>query len=73
MANIIDYEYDSNENLVAITVEDDGDIFEMERVWRGTWEDDPYFWKCNQCDKWLSLEEGNADMNYCPNCGARMN
>ena len=41
-------------------------------VVRGEWEDNPYIWECNQCHKWLLVENGDADMNFCPECGADM-
>ena len=37
MARIIDCEYDSSEQLIGVTVEDDGDICEMERVRHAKW------------------------------------
>ena len=39
---------------------------------QGRWEDDPYVFKCSECHKWLVLERGDADMNFCPHCGAKM-
>ena len=27
---------------------------------------------CSLCGKGLVVEQGDADMNYCPNCGAKM-
>lgn len=44
-------------------------------VVHGRWiHDNPwlYGFECDQCGKWLLPEGGTADMNYCPNCGARM-
>ena len=38
----------------------------------GKWKDDPYVWYCDQCDKWLEVTQGTADMNFCPHCGAMM-
>ena len=38
----------------------------------GKWIDELYNWHCDQCDKWLRIEDGTAHMNYCPNCGAKM-
>lgn len=38
----------------------------------GEREDNPYIWECNICHKWLIVEQGDADMNFCPNCGADM-
>ena len=28
--------------------------------------------ECSLCRKWLDVLQGTAEMNYCPNCGARM-
>ena len=47
-------------------------IGRLEPVRHGMWEDDKYVWKCNLCHKCLMIEQGDADMNYCPNCGAKM-
>ena len=41
-------------------------------VVHGRWIDELYNWHCDQCDKWLRIEDGTAHMNYCPNCGAKM-
>ena len=43
-------------------------------VVHGRWVDDyddPRF-ICEECGKWLLIEDGTAEMNYCPNCGADM-
>lgn len=45
---------------------------EFAEVKHGEWEDFSSIWECDQCHKWFSLEQGTADMNYCPNCGADM-
>ena len=29
-------------------------------------------YECSLCGKKLVIEQGDADMNYCPNCGAKM-
>lgn len=43
-------------------------------VVHGRWMNNPgvFGYECNQCGKWLVFERGNAEMNYCPNCGAYM-
>lgn len=41
-------------------------------VVRAEWADDEYLWECTRCDTWLVVEQGDADMNFCPNCGAKM-
>ena len=38
----------------------------------GKWKYDNIALKCSECDKWLVIEQGTADMNFCPNCGAKM-
>ena len=43
----------------------------VERL-RGEWADDNVKWKCNRCGKWLVIYDGDADMNFCPECGADM-
>ena len=27
---------------------------------------------CSICGRWLVIEQASADLNYCPNCGAKM-
>lgn len=48
-----------------------------EFVRHGIWEPDPYRFVCSECHKWFKLDFNyddvpTAHMNYCPNCGARM-
>ena len=43
---------------------------EFAAVRHGRWEGKTY--KCSLCGKWLDPLQGDADMNYCPNCGAKM-
>lgn len=38
----------------------------------GDWLDDGIAYKCSLCGKTLVVEQGDADMNYCPHCGAMM-
>lgn len=45
---------------------------EAEPVRHGRWSDDRYRYKCEGCGKWVLLEDGTADMNYCPECGRKM-
>ena len=28
--------------------------------------------ECSVCGKWIDVLQGTVEMNYCPNCGARM-
>ena len=39
-------------------------------VRHGRWIGKTY--KCSLCGKWVDPLQGDADMNYCPNCGAKM-
>ena len=39
-------------------------------VRHGRWTGKTY--KCSLCGKWIDPLQGDADMNYCPNCGAKM-
>lgn len=41
-------------------------------VRHGEWEDDSYVWRCNLCKKWFMVEDCDGEMNFCPNCGAKM-
>lgn len=45
---------------------------DVQKVKHGYWEDDEYMYICNICGKWLDITQGTDDMNYCPNCGAKM-
>jgi hypothetical protein len=67
MARLIDQEYDSTGNLIAVTIEDDGYICGFEMVRHGRWRrylSDPL---CSECG-----EFAETVTNYCPNCGAKM-
>lgn len=39
---------------------------------KGRWEADGIAMVCDQCGKKLVVEQGDADVNYCPHCGADM-
>ena len=43
-------------------------------VVHGRWHDDLYDprYVCLECDKWFLVEDATGAMNYCPNCGAKM-
>lgn len=43
---------------------------DVEPVRHGRWVGKTY--KCSICGKWIDPLQGDADMNYCPNCGAKM-
>lgn len=53
---------------------DEAPTVEVEPVRRGVWEIGSWNIgiKCSECGKWLNIEQGDADMNYCPHCGANM-
>lgn len=43
-------------------------------VVHGRWDGeylDPRF-ICSECGKWFLVEDATGNMNYCPNCGAKM-
>ena len=44
----------------------------VQAVRHSEWESNGIAMKCNQCEKCLVIEQGDAEMNYCPNCGAKM-
>jgi len=40
---------------------------------KGKWIDSrDISWMCSECGKWLDVLQGDVDMNFCPNCGAKM-
>lgn len=39
---------------------------------KGEWDDVQCVFSCSECKTWLLVEDGNMDMNFCPNCGADM-
>lgn len=42
-------------------------------VKHGYWNDNNNIaYECNLCGKSLVIEQGDADMNYCSHCGAKM-
>lgn len=41
-------------------------------VVRAEWETDGIAMVCSKCRKNLVVEQGDAEMNFCPNCGADM-
>lgn len=48
----------------------------LEEVKRGYWKtDERYPWRevCSECHMYITYDaDSNAEMNYCPNCGAKM-
>lgn len=42
------------------------------QIKHGHWVDNNEVFVCSECGKWFDMLQGDADMNYCPNCGARM-
>jgi hypothetical protein len=76
MARLIDFEYDGNEKLIAVTIEDDGDIYEMESVRHGHWVEieesaDGHLKECSVCKNWI-FHNFNYVSKYCPDCGSKM-
>ena len=51
-------------------------VIDAEPVRHGHWVEDkerPWRWICSECYTYMSNEiDRNMDMNYCPNCGAKM-
>lgn len=51
----------------------DTPTIDAEPVKHGEWSNDENeVWYCLECDTWLYVDSGTADMNYCPHCGAKM-
>lgn len=44
---------------------------DVEPVRNGRWCWEGKAYKCSLCGKWIEPLQGDADMNYCPNCGAK--
>ena len=38
----------------------------------GRWMDIPDGYKCSECGAYLEIDCGDTEMNFCPNCGAKM-
>ena len=51
---------------------DEQPTIDAEPVEHGQWADDQDFWRCSLCLEWLEITQGTANMNFCPNCGAKM-
>lgn len=47
-------------------------VVEVREVKCGKWKDNANFYVCSICNEWVDVLQCSADMNYCPNCGARM-
>lgn len=51
---------------------------DVQPVVHGHWIETPYveygetIFKCSRCKSEYTVEEGDIDWDYCPNCGARM-
>lgn len=39
---------------------------------RGAWVDNGIAMECSICGKAIVVEQGTAEMNYCPHCGVKM-
>lgn len=76
MPVLIDWEYNNSSQLIAVTVDDDGDgIIELEAVRHGRWINprlNKYGHPCHQCNQCLFVAS-QKDRNFCPDCGAKMN
>lgn len=71
MAELIDFEYDSKDVLIAVLINDDGDIEEFDRVRHGQWlrMDDTFTkWECSACGS----KYHDMCTKFCSHCGARM-
>ena len=81
MARLIDQEYDSDLNIIAVTIEDDGYIREFGLVRHGRWiqavkEDDDWYgtfpvYTCSACN-WSMGDNPTGWGIFCPHCGAMM-
>lgn len=47
-------------------------IADVEPVKHGHWTANGIAHVCSLCGRSFVIEQGDADMNYCPHCGARM-
>ena len=47
-------------------------IADVVEVRHGAWGEDDIAYVCTLCGESLVIEQGTADMNYCPHCGAKM-
>lgn len=45
---------------------------ENSKAKRGAWVDNGIAMECSICGKAIVVEQGTAEMNYCPNCGVKM-
>lgn len=59
-------EYDEIEEYAEENTED------VAPVAYGKWLPDGVSLKCSLCGKWFVIEQGDAETNFCINCGARM-
>ena len=57
---------------VAFDFAKEAPAVDAEPVKHGIWEADPNMWQCSECRRWLIVSAGNACMNFCTHCGARM-
>ena len=62
--------YPNDKYLVALANFPTADVVEVRH---GEWVDKGgYFPNCSECDTWTDWSNGTAELNYCPNCGAKM-
>ena len=56
--------------ILTISADNEDELEIEERPHTGKWIGKTS--KCSLCGKWVDPLQGDADMNYCPNCGAKM-
>lgn len=56
----------------VIELVEDQPTADVAEVKHGQWGENGIAYVCNLCGESLVIEQGTADMNYCPHCGAKM-
>lgn len=65
-----EYVYDTNAVLANI---DEQPTIDAVPVVHGMWSDEyTERYVCTVCGCWFFIDSGDGNMNYCPNCGAKM-
>ncbi len=59
-------------SFVRVTDIDNAPTVDLIPVAYGNWLPDGISLKCSLCGKWFVIEQGDAEINYCINCGAKM-
>lgn len=52
--------------------DDNGDVVEIARVRHGCWESRHNYPECSECGYMPRFLDDIDDINYCPNCGAKI-